>query len=166
MQYPHLLSSFECWCILVFTSVHSYTSPLCTDQRSGQWNCISFQGDGNERNAAESEVPLPLFFATPRITCFPSTDMIATGHGSVPMDCCQMYGLYVSGVLCLDFVILCSLLMWVHDIWTLNSGGSRNLGRGFSHWRTERTRKFLVATPTSGHVNAFDTRIYCRCCTD
>jgi len=23
------------------------------------------------------------------------------------------------------------------------SGGSRKLGRGFSHWRTKRTRKFL-----------------------
>jgi len=100
MQYPHLLSSFECWFVLVFTSVHSYTSPLCTDQRSGQWNCISFQGDGNERNAVESEVPMPLFFATPKITCFPSTNMIATGHSSVPMDCCQMYGLCMSLVYC------------------------------------------------------------------
>jgi len=29
-------------------------------------------------------------FATPRITCFPSTDLIATGHSyrSVLMDCC------------------------------------------------------------------------------
>jgi len=35
--------------VFIYHCVHpcTYTSPLCTDRRSGKWNCISFQGDGH-----------------------------------------------------------------------------------------------------------------------
>ena len=38
---------------------------------------------------------------------------------------------------------------------------------GFSHWRTKHSENFLVATPTSGHVNTFMTHvIIVATCTD
>ena len=39
------------------------------------------------------------------------------------------------------------------------SGGFRNLERGFGQWHAKRTQKFWVATPTSGHINAFMTHV-------
>ena len=54
-------------------------------------------------NAVKSEVPMPLFSATPRITCFPYTDVMATGHSSV-FTCQCMSLLYC---VCLLLYSLC-----------------------------------------------------------